>query len=75
MGLKPAPNIAQEYIKKTIGDLKDEGVEVYIDDVGLFFNTYEEHVSLITKVVQRLQMLIHSNASGVFRKQFSLDIG
>ena len=55
MGLKPAPDIAQEYIEKTIGDLKDEGVEVYIDDVGLFSNSYEEHMSLISKVVQRLQ--------------------
>ena len=55
MGLKPAPDIAQEYIEKTIGDLKEEGVEVYIDDVGLFSNTFEQHMSLIKKVVARLQ--------------------
>ena len=55
MGFKPAPDIAQEYIEKTIGDLKEEGVEVYIDDVGLFSNTFEQHMSLIKKVVARLQ--------------------
>ena len=55
MGLKPAPDIAQEYIKKTLSDLKDRGVEVYIDDVGLFSNSFDEHMSLIKEVVQRLQ--------------------
>ena len=55
MGLKPAPDIAQEYIEKTVGDLKDEGVEVYIDDVGIFSNSFQEHMDLIKKVVERLQ--------------------
>ena len=52
MGLKRAPNIAQECIEKTLSDLKDQ---VYIDDVGLFSNTYDEHMDLIEEVVQRLQ--------------------
>ena len=36
MGLKPAPDVAQYYITKT---LKDLDVEIYIDDVGIFSNT------------------------------------
>ena len=52
MGLKPAPDVAQYYITKT---LKDLDVEIYIDDVGIFSNTYEEHMKTITTVVQRLQ--------------------
>ena len=55
MGLKTAPNVAQFYIKQTLQDLKDKGVKVYIDDVGLFSNSYEEHMTLIREGVQRLQ--------------------
>ena len=55
MGLKPAPDVAQYYIEKTLHGLKEEGVEVYIDDVGLFSNSYEEHMQLIKTVVERLQ--------------------
>ena len=55
MGLKPAPDVAQYYIEKTLRDLKQQGVEVYIDDVGIFLNSYEEHMNLIKIVVERLQ--------------------
>mmetsp|Transcript_1725 Transcript_1725/g.3762 ORF Transcript_1725/g.3762 Transcript_1725/m.3762 type:complete len:206 (+) Transcript_1725:159-776(+) len=55
MGLKPAPDVAQYHIEKTLRDLKAKGVEVYIDDVGLFSNSYEEHMELIKIVVERLQ--------------------
>ncbi|CAJ1941594.1 unnamed protein product, partial [Cylindrotheca closterium] len=55
MGLKPAPDFAQYYIEKTLRDLKQKGVEIYIDDVGLFSNSYEEHMALIQEVLQRLQ--------------------
>ncbi|CAJ1945757.1 unnamed protein product [Cylindrotheca closterium] len=55
MGLKPAPDFAQYYIKQTLCDLKQKGVEIYIDDVGLFSNSYEEHMALIQEVLQRLQ--------------------
>ncbi|CAJ1944940.1 unnamed protein product [Cylindrotheca closterium] len=55
MGLKPAPDVAQYYIEETLHGLKEQGVEVYIDDVGLFSNSYEEHMELIKTVVKRLQ--------------------
>ena len=52
MGLKPAPDFAQYYIAKTLEGLD---VECYIDDVGIFSNSYEEHMKLVATVVQRLQ--------------------
>lgn len=52
MGLKPAPDFAQYYIAKTLEGLD---VECYIDDVGIFSNSYEEHMKLVVTVVQRLQ--------------------
>ena len=55
MGLKPAPDLAQYYIEKTVADLKEEGIEAYIDDLGLFSNNYKDHMKLIKKVVERLQ--------------------
>ena len=55
MGLKPAPDMAQYYIEKTLTDLKTRGVEVYIDDVGIFSNSYEDHMALIKTVLERLQ--------------------
>ncbi|CAJ1946867.1 unnamed protein product [Cylindrotheca closterium] len=55
MGLKPAPAVAQYYIEKTLHGLKEQGVEVYIDNVGLFSNSYEEHMQLIKTVVEQLQ--------------------
>ena len=50
--LKPAPDFAQYFISKTLEDLD---VECYIDDVGSFSNSHEDHMKLITTVVQRLQ--------------------
>ncbi|CAJ1935329.1 unnamed protein product [Cylindrotheca closterium] len=55
MGLKPAPDLAQYYLEKTLCDLKEKGVEIYIDDVSLFSNSYEEHMALIQEVLQQLQ--------------------
>ena len=55
MGLKPAPDFAQCYIESVLLDLKQQGVEVYIDDVGIFSNSYEDHMKIVQQVVQRLQ--------------------
>lgn len=55
MGLKPAPDFCQRHIEDVLRDLKSRGVEVYIDDVGIFSNSYAEHMELIKLVVQRLQ--------------------
>lgn len=53
MGLKPAPDICQSFIEEVLVDLD---VDVYIDDIGIFTNgSYEEHLSIVEKVLLRLQ--------------------
>ena len=52
MGLKTSPDIAQHLIEKVLQRLQ---VEVYIDDVGIFADTWEEHLQKIQDVLQRLQ--------------------
>ena len=49
MGLKPAPDVTQYYITKT---LKDLVAEIYIDDVGIF--------SILTKNTCKLLQLLSS---------------
>ena len=52
MGLKISPDEAQFRIEQVLQGLD---VEVYIDDVGIFSNTWEEHCTLVTQVLSRLQ--------------------
>ena len=53
MGLKTAPDEAQSIIEECLRDLN---VDVYIDDIGIFTKgSYEEHLELIGKVLQRLE--------------------
>ena len=52
MGLKPSPDFAQAIIEQILSDLD---VEVYIDDVGIFSNDYDEHMKLIATVLERLE--------------------
>ena len=46
MGLKCSPDIAQSIIEKVLHGLD---VDVYIDDIGIFTKTWEDHL----KVIQR----------------------
>ena len=52
MGLQPAPDIAQATIEEILRDLD---VDVYIDDVGIFSNDWEDHLKVLDRVLQRLQ--------------------
>ena len=52
MGLKTSPDIAQSEMEKLLHDLN---IEVYIDDIGIFSNSYEEHMTKIDKVLLRLE--------------------
>jgi hypothetical protein len=44
MGLKCSPDFAQEVMENIFREVKD--AEVYIDDMGAFSNSREEHMAL-----------------------------
>ena len=52
MGLKPSPDYAQSIIEDVLRDLD---IEVYIDDVGIFSNDWNDHLQAITAVLKRLE--------------------
>ena len=53
MGLKCSPDFAQEVMEGIFSDMED--VDVYIDDVGVFSNSWEDHVKVLDTVLERLQ--------------------
>jgi len=53
MGLKCSPDIAQSVMEEVLRDLED--LDVYIDDVGVFSNSWEEHLQVLRVVLRRLQ--------------------
>ncbi len=54
MGVTIAPDVSQEIMESMFRDLR-EHVEIYIDDIGVFTNTWEEHIQILEKVLQRLE--------------------
>ena len=54
MGIKESPDIAQEIMETTLNDLR-EFLEIYIDDIGVFSNSWEEHVSHLQQTLSRLE--------------------
>ena len=55
MGLKCSPDFAQETMENIFRDLRDEGVEVYIDDIGAFSDNWDSHMTLLRKILEKLQ--------------------
>jgi hypothetical protein len=53
MGLKCSPDYAQELMENIFCDGTD--AEVYINDIGAFSNSWEEHMTLIGKILTLLQ--------------------
>jgi hypothetical protein len=53
MGLKCSPDYAQEEMENIFRDVND--AEVYINDIGAFSNSWEEHITLISKILTLLQ--------------------
>ena len=53
MGVKQSPDISQEIMESLFRDLDE--VDVYIDDVGIFSNTWQEHLDSLNKVLAILE--------------------
>jgi hypothetical protein len=53
MGLKCSSDFAQEVTEDIFQEVED--AEVYIDDIGAFSNSREEHMALLSKILTLLQ--------------------
>jgi hypothetical protein len=52
MGLKCSPDFAQEVMENIFRDVAE--VEVYIDDIGIFSDSWEQHLAVLCIVLQKL---------------------
>lgn len=56
MGVHNSPDHAQEIMEGIFLDLQDRGVEVFIDDIGIFTSsTLDDHFQLVREVLLRLE--------------------
>jgi hypothetical protein len=53
MGLKCSPNFTQEVMENIFRDVAEVGV--YIDDIGIFSDSWEQHLAVLCIVLQKLQ--------------------
>jgi hypothetical protein len=53
MGLKCSPDFAQEVMENIFRDVED--AEVYIDNIGAFSTSWEEHLALLSTILTLLQ--------------------
>jgi hypothetical protein len=53
MGLKCSPDFAQEVMETIFREIED--VEVYIDNIGAFSHSWEEHMALLCRILTLLQ--------------------
>lgn len=53
-GLCTAPATFQRLVDRLFGELRGHGVGVYIDDIILYSKTFEEHITLSKRVLNKL---------------------
>ena len=53
MGIKQSPDFAQEVMEDIFWDMPD--VKVYIDDIGIWAQSWEHHQKVISEVLERLE--------------------
>ena len=53
MGVSAAPDIAQEIMERVLGHLED--LEIYLDDLAAFSDSWESHLVLLEKLLTILQ--------------------
>jgi hypothetical protein len=46
MGLKSSPDFAQEVMENIFRDVAE--VDIYIDDIGIFSDSWEQHLTVLT---------------------------
>jgi hypothetical protein len=76
MGLKCSPDFAQDTMENISCNIED--VEVYIDDIGAFSNTWEHHMNLLCTILQKLQdngFTVNPLKTGPSRRQNGLATG
>ncbi len=56
MGIKCSPDFAQEVMENIFQEVED--AKVYIDDIGAFSNSWEEHMALLSYI---LTILLQDN--------------
>lgn len=54
-GLTNAPATFQRLMDRIFYDIKDKYVLVYLDDINIFSNTFEEHIQHLTEVLERFR--------------------
>ena len=52
MGIKCAPDIAQQHMEQTLSDID---CEVYIDDISEFSNSWSDHLNLLKQILSALE--------------------
>ncbi|KAL7464302.1 hypothetical protein ACHAXS_004637 [Conticribra weissflogii] len=77
MGLKCAPNFAQQVMEEVLHNVNDTGI--YLDNIGAFLMTWEHHILLLDKsytvLKQMDSQLTLLNANGPFKKLTGLATG
>ena len=53
MGISPAPDISQEIVERVLGHLED--LEIYLDDLAAFSDSWEAHLILLDEILAILQ--------------------
>jgi hypothetical protein len=53
MGLKCSPDFAQEVLENIFHDITD--AEVYIDDIGTFSHSWDDHPKLLHIILTKMQ--------------------
>ena len=53
MGLKCSPDFALEIMENIFRDVSE--AKVYIDDIGVFSDSWEQHMTILPIVLQKLQ--------------------
>ena len=54
MGINQAPDIAQEMMERTLKNISDN-LEIYIDNIGIFSNSWDDHLIVLDKVCKQLE--------------------